>query len=82
MSDIKIQGVHIETEYKEGDIDIKWSAHGIGFGHLAFSQQSDGQITCMNEDMSREFCKAVLTKLVDVAIFPEEPDEPREERTN
>jgi hypothetical protein len=36
----------------------------------------------MNEDMSREFCKAVLTKLVDVAIFPEEPDEPREERTN
>jgi hypothetical protein len=57
MSDIKIQGVHIETEYKEGDIDIGWVAKGIGFGHLAFGMEN-GKIHCMNEMMSRDFCKS------------------------
>jgi hypothetical protein len=67
MSDKNIS-VAITKDYKEGDIDISWTAEGIGFGHLAFYEK-DGKIYCNNEYMSKGFIRRVLNKLVDESIL-------------
>ena len=69
MDEYTISNVTITTDYKEGNIDLHWAAEDIGFGHLAFKLLPDGKILCYNETMSRDFVKAVLNKLADVALM-------------
>ena len=69
----EIHDVNISTDYKEGDIDLEWTA-SIGFGHLAFKIVGD-KIHCNNETMGREFVKEVLNKLVDISIMDYERGE-------
>jgi hypothetical protein len=68
----EILNVIITTEYKEGDIDLQWAAKNIGYGHLAFKLMPDGKIRCNNEAMSRDFVKAVLYKLADIAVLEDD----------
>jgi hypothetical protein len=52
------------SDQEPGGFVISWSAKGIGFGELTVGM--DGQvITVDDECMSREFCDAVMAKLLD-----------------
>lgn len=54
---------------------ISWSSKGIGFGELTIVQNKAGGAAIIDSEcMSREFCKAVLMKLVDEAKFKDEPE--------
>lgn len=62
-----IKRVWLTENYREGLIDIGWYCE-IGRGHLSFKNEGE-DIICSSEGMSKNFVKAVLTKLVDDAIF-------------
>jgi hypothetical protein len=77
--DIKIDSVY---GWGEGHscppgLQIGWSAKGIGFGTLTFTDLGDGKFSVDHECMSREFCTAVFAALLDAA-YPVDPEESRE----
>lgn len=52
--------------YPSGDgFVIHWSAKNMGFGILVFKRDEDGKHSIDTEMMSKEFCAAVLMKLLD-----------------
>lgn len=53
-------------------IMLKWCEKGRGFGEYVFWEK-DGIIYCRNESDSREAVKRVLCRMVDQAVFEEEP---------
>jgi hypothetical protein len=66
--DFTVTRVGLPEDYREGLIDISWGTKSAGFGHLSFRNEGD-DIICSSENMSPEFVKEVLLKLVDVAKF-------------
>lgn len=42
-----------------------WSWKGCGFGQLSFSKAAGGEITCMNECMSRDMVRTILHAFAD-----------------
>jgi hypothetical protein len=49
----------------DGGFMIRWSCRGVGFGELAI-EMKDGKIKVDDEYMGKEFCLAVLRKLLEV----------------
>lgn len=56
-----------EHDNNKGGIAISWSADDIGFGEITIVKDKDGSIRIQSECMGKEFVKAVLDKLVDMA---------------
>lgn len=52
-------------ESNNGGLDIHWSTVSAGFGRLTVHITKDGKLKAETEGMGKEFCKAVLAKLVD-----------------
>ncbi len=52
-------------------MDLSWSARGIGFGHLVFYREN-GQWTCHDEHMGRDFAMAALAHWLDSVAFESE----------
>lgn len=53
-------------EYTKGFV-IQWGTKSAGFGELTFYQLEDGRLQFQNEGMSADFCKRVLTHLLESA---------------
>lgn len=67
-----ITGVGPATEDPENKVFvvISWAAKDIGFGEMTIVQHKEGGPAAIDgETMSKDFCKAVLAKLIDEAEF-------------
>lgn len=64
---VGISGVYCDKE--ELGFRIYWNTE-FGFGHISFSQPTDGGlITVDSESVSKEFVKEILCALVDQSVF-------------
>lgn len=63
IKDLEITDMHILSEVCEGFV-ISWSAN-IGFGEVTFYKE-DGKWYADTEYMSKDFCKLLLDKFVEM----------------
>lgn len=63
--DLEIQDVHLSND----NMGIAWFLPFFGFGILTISK-TDVTVHIDHEQMSRDFCKAVMNKLIDKYYKP------------
>ncbi len=49
----------------QGGVEIAWATASAGFGSLTLYLGDDGNLKVDSERMGKDFCKAVLAKLID-----------------
>lgn len=64
--DLEIDGIEfLGATNGRGAFFISWSSGQLGFGTLEVTKDLEGAILIDHESMSKEFCIALLTKLVE-----------------
>lgn len=57
--------VFVKPRFYKGGLTVAWSTVSAGFGELNIYTDKDGQLCAATEGMDKDFCKAVLAKLID-----------------